>query len=78
MPTNTPIPTNALLHEKTLGPLTDTQRVAIMSQATSLTTEARQLFRRLLILAQERGLDSAVIERAAGQARAHVAGVHQI
>jgi hypothetical protein len=76
MPTNTT--TSTLLHELTLGPLTSEQRAAIMFQATSLSPEARQLFRRLLILAQDRGLDSAIIERAAAQARAHVAGVAQI
>jgi hypothetical protein len=76
MPTNTT--TNPLLHEMTLGPLTSEQRAAIMFQATSLSPEARQLFRRLLILAQDRGLDSAIIERAAAQAREHVAGVAQI
>jgi hypothetical protein len=76
MPTNTT--TSPLLHEMTLGPLTYEQRAAIMFQATSLSPEARQLFRRLLILAQERGLAAAHIERAAAQARAHVAGVAQV
>ena len=76
MPTNTtPSP---LLHEMTLGPLSAAQRTQIMSQASALTPEARQLFRRLLILAQERGLDSHVIEMAAAQAREHVAGVAHI
>ena len=76
MPTNTTPST--LIHEMTLGPLTAGQREAIMSEATVLTPEARQLFRRLLILAQDRGLDAAVIARAAAQAREHVAGVSQI
>ena len=75
MPTNT---TSTMLHEMTLGPLRAEQRTQIMSQATALTPEARQLFRRLLILAQERGLDSSMIARAAAQAREHVAGVAQI
>ena len=42
-----------------------------MRHATSLTAEARQLFRRLLILGQERGLEAEFIARAAAQARAH-------
>jgi hypothetical protein len=62
----------------TLGPLSAAQRTQIMSQATALTPEARQLFRRLLILAQERGLDGSLIEKAAAQAREHVAGVAHI
>ena len=76
MPTNTT--TSILLHELTLGPLTSEQRATIMFHATSLSPEARQLFRRLLILAQDRGLDDAIIERACAQAREHVAGVAQI
>jgi hypothetical protein len=76
MPTNTT--SSPLLHEMTLGPLSAEQRTQIMSQATDLTPEARQLLRRLLILAHERGLDSSVIEKAAAQAREHVAGVAQI
>ena len=71
MPTNTT--SSPLLHAMTLGPLTVQQRTHIMSQATALTPEARQLFRRLLILAQERSLDSSLIEKAAAQAREHVA-----
>ncbi len=70
--------TDTLIHEMTLGPLTATQRSQIMAQATSLELEARRLFRRLLILAQERGLDANVIARAAAQAREHVAGIAQI
>jgi len=77
MPTNTTT-TSPLLHEMTLGPLTSEQRALIMSEATALTAAARQLFRRLLILAQDRGLDGLVIERAAAQAREHVAGVSQL
>jgi hypothetical protein len=73
MPTNTTIST--LTHEKTLGPLTHAQRQEIMTHATALSPAARPLLRRLLILAQERGLDGSVIARAAAQARAHVAGV---
>lgn len=76
MPTNsTP---STLIHEMTLGPLTAPQRQDIMSQAAALTAEARQLFRRLLILAQDRGLDSVVIARSAAQAREHVAGLYQL
>jgi hypothetical protein len=73
MPTNTTIST--LTHEKTLGPLTNAQRQEIMSHATTLSPTARPLLRRLLILAQERGLDGSVIARAAAQAQAHMAGV---
>ena len=63
--------TSTLIHEMTLGPLTAAQRTEIMRYAPALSTRARQLFRRLLILAQERGLDNDVIARAASQARAH-------
>jgi len=66
--------TSTLTHEKTLGPLTSGQRTEIMSHATSLTAPARQLFRRLLILGQERGLESETIARAAAQSRAHFEG----
>ena len=62
---------STLTHEMTLGPLTATQREAIMSEAPSLNPEGRRLFRRLLILAQERGLHPESITRAAAQARAH-------
>jgi hypothetical protein len=57
--------------ETTLGPLSDAQRTTIMCHATPLTPEARRLFRRLLVLAQPRGLASDGIARAAAQARAH-------
>jgi hypothetical protein len=63
--------TSTLTHEMTLGPLTATQRTDIMRHATALTAEARQLFRRLLILGQDRGHESESIARAAAQARAH-------
>ena len=76
MPTNSTIST--LTHEKTLGPLTNAQRQEIMTHATTLSHEARPIMRRLLILAQERGLDSNVIVRAAAQAREHAAGVQQV
>ena len=59
----------------TLGPLTAAQRTEIMNHATILTPEARRLFRRLLILGQERGLAGEAIARAAAQARAHDEGV---
>ena len=64
-------PTSTLTHEMTLGPLTATQRVEIMRHAPTLSTPARQLFRRLLIVKQARGLEGDVIARAAAQARAH-------
>ncbi len=63
--------TSTLTHEMTLGPLNAAQRTEIMRHAPGLSADARQLFRRLLILAQERGLDADTIGRAAAQARAH-------
>lgn len=63
--------TLTLTHEMTLGPLTAGERQTIMLYATALSREARQLFRRLLILAQARGLSEETIARAAAQARAH-------
>jgi hypothetical protein len=73
MPTTSTIST--LTHEKTLGPLTSAQRLEIMSHAITLSPAARPLLRRLLILAQERGLDGGVIARAAAQAREHMAAI---
>jgi hypothetical protein len=70
------MPTNTLIFEKTLGPLSAEQRTEIMRHATVLTPEARKLFRRLLILAQDRGLASDTIARAAAQAREHDAAFH--
>ena len=63
--------TSTLTHEMTLGPLSASERQDIMSHATSLTPEARRLFRRLLMLVQAGGLGSETISRAAAQARAH-------
>jgi hypothetical protein len=57
--------------EMTLGPLTAAERAEIMRHATGLSAQARRLFRRLLILAQSRGLDAGTIARSAAQARAH-------
>jgi hypothetical protein len=62
---------DTLTHEMTLGPLSASQRAEIMGRATSLSPEARRLFRRLLILGQARGLDADLIARSAAQARAH-------
>ena len=59
------------IEERTLGPLSAGQRGEIMTYATELSVEARRVFRRLLILSQERGLSSESIARAAAQARAH-------
>ena len=59
------------IYEMTLGPLTAAQRTEIMRHAPALTSDARQLFRRLLILGQARGLEAESIARAAAQARAH-------
>ena len=58
-------------NEMTLGPLTATQRSEIMRFAPSLSIEARQVFRRLLVLRQDRGLSDEIIARAAAQASAH-------
>ena len=63
-----------ITREMALGPLTAEQRADIMSFAPSLTVEARQVFRRLLILRQDRGLTSESIARAAAQASAHFEG----
>ncbi len=60
-------------HVGTLGPLTASQRRAIMEHAPSLSPEGRRLYRRLLVLAHGRGLSDSVIARAAGQAREHMA-----
>jgi hypothetical protein len=65
------MPIDTLTYEMTLGPLSASQRTAIMGHATGLSPEARRLFRRLLILGQERGLDADLIARSAAQARAH-------
>ncbi len=61
----------------TLGPLTASERRAIMEHAPSLSTEGRRLFRRLLVLAHERGLSGTIIARAASQAREHMAAFEQ-
>jgi hypothetical protein len=63
--------TSTLTQEMTLGPLTPEQRTEIMRFAPKLSAQARQLFRRLLILGQDRGLEATSIARAAAQARAH-------
>ena len=67
MSTTTTIEVNDL----TLGPLSASQRREIMGHATGLSIEARRVFRRLLILGQEHGLNGESIARAAAQARAH-------
>jgi hypothetical protein len=59
------------INEMTLGPLSAAQRSDIMRHATVLSVEARRVFRRLLIVGQEHGLEADFISRAAGQARAH-------
>jgi hypothetical protein len=63
--------TTTITREMTLGPLTGEQRTEIMRFAPSLSVEARQVFRRLLILRQENGLTRQTIARAAAQASAH-------
>ena len=59
------------INEMTLGPLTATQRSEIMRHATSLSADARRVYRRLLIVGQAHGLDNEFIARSAAQARAH-------
>jgi len=66
--------TTTITREMTLGPLTAEQRAEIMRFAPSLSTEARQVFRRLLVLRQDRGLTAESIARAAAQASAHFEG----
>jgi hypothetical protein len=63
--------TLTISREMTLGPLTAAQRSEIMKFAPSLTVEARQVYRRLLVLRQDRGLSNEIIARAAAQASAH-------
>jgi len=63
--------TTTITREMTLGPLTAEQRAQIMQFAPGLSAEARQVFRRLLIVRQDRGLSSDSIARAAAQASAH-------
>ena len=60
--------------EQTLGPLTDEQRILIMQHARPMSVAARRTFRRLLILAQDRGLTADIIARTARQAHEHDAG----
>jgi hypothetical protein len=57
--------------QATLGPLSRADRVAIMQHAREMGPAARRAFRRLLILAQERGLTAETIARAAAQAQEH-------
>jgi hypothetical protein len=67
-------PTATITREQTLGPLSDEQRCLIMHHARSMRVSARRTFRRLLILAQERGLSAEIIARTAHQAHEHDAG----
>jgi hypothetical protein len=60
--------------EQTLGPLTDEQRILIMQHARPMSIAARRTFRRLLILAHDRGLTADSIARTARQAHEHDAG----
>jgi len=55
------------------APLTRVQRQAIMRHAPALSADGRRLFRRLLIVGQGRGLTAEAIDRAAAQARGHMA-----
>jgi hypothetical protein len=63
--------TTTSTRELTLGPLSAAQRAEIMRFAPSLSIAARQVYRRLLIVRQERGLSFESIARAAAQASAH-------
>ena len=63
--------TTTTTREMTLGPLTAVQRTEIMRFAPAMSVEARQVFRRLLVLRQESGLRREAIARAAAQATAH-------
>ena len=55
----------------TLGPLTFEQRSEIVGLAHPMQASARRTFRRLLILAQDRGLTTDTIARTARQAHEH-------
>ena len=66
--------TSTITREQTLGPLTGEQRSLIMQHARTMSGSARRTFRRLLILAQERGLTAEIITRTAQQAHEHDAG----
>jgi hypothetical protein len=57
--------------EMTLGPLSAAQRTEIMRFAPAMSVEARQVFRRLLVLRQSNGLSHQTIARTAAQATAH-------
>jgi len=63
--------TTTTTREMTLGPLSAAQRTEIMRFAPTMSVEARQVFRRLLVLRQSNGLSSQTIARAAAQATAH-------
>ena len=55
----------------TLGPLTAGQRADIMRHAPALSPQAKQLFRRLLVVGQEHGLGGEAVAHFARQAHAH-------
>jgi hypothetical protein len=63
--------TTTSTREMTLGPLSGAQRTEIMRFAPAMSVEARQVFRRLLVLRQDNGLSGETIARAAAQATAH-------
>ena len=63
--------TTTSTREMTLGPLSAAQRTEIMRFAPAMSVEARQVFRRLLVLRQDNGLSGETIARAAAQATAH-------
>jgi len=63
--------TSTVTREMTLGPLSAVQRAEIMRFAPAMSVEARQVFRRLLVLRQGNGLGTDTIARAAAQASAH-------
>lgn len=57
----------------TLGPLSGEERARIMAHAPSMTASARRMYRRLLILSQDRGLTVDAIAHAADLARERAA-----
>lgn len=68
---SSPVISQVALETATLGPLTAEFRVAIMQHVRGMDAATRRTFRRLLILAQPRGLTADLIARTAAQAREH-------
>lgn len=68
---SSPVVSQVALETATLGPLTPESRVSIMRHVRGMDAVTRRTFRRLLILAQARGLTPDLIARTAAQAREH-------